>query len=343
MELPDFYLKRYITGAELHVHLTGSLKDFAKNLRVIADNLQQALDKHTVEELLNPKTTPLKFSRPTEFDNNGEGRIRLIETWKTGHDAAITKLYDELSEIEDDKLFKKKNDQLLRLQQLEADIFSRNAARQDTFSKENWEKLHAETQAILEKYGLKEATSPFSRLDRVVCKEYQSVTLFMGDRGVVLGNTSPEDLMEHEDPNEPKVHVVWDGKKMQEKDGKEYLDCIGSTHTSPKDLELADPMPGDPIFLLQAMLYDKYYPEVDTEMDGTADQEKGIWFLDITSHSTEKDCGFPVGFHPGQGFSFCTCGDPGYGQHSDEIIESVEDAFKRTVELIETGHKLLKT
>ena len=78
--------------------------------------------------------------------------------------------------------------------------------------------------------------------------------------------------------------------------------------TSPKALELADPAPSDPIFLLQAMLYDKYYPEVDTEMDGSADQEEGIsplgmWFLDISSHSTEKDCNFPVGFHPGQGFS----------------------------------------
>lgn len=180
--------------------------------------------------------------------------------------------------------------------------------------------------------------SPFNRLDRVVCKTTQGVSVACKDKGVVLSNVALEDLMEHEDPTKPKVRVVWDAKKY-ENDGGE---CVRSTHTCPKALELADPAPGDPIFLLQAMLYDKYYPEVDTEMDGTADQEDGIWFLDITSSSEDKDCSFPVGFHPEQGFSFCTCGDPGYGQHSDEIIKSVPNAFKRTVELIEQGHKLTK-
>jgi len=343
MELPDFYLKKFVAGAELHIHLTGNLKDFATNLHTMADKLQHELDSHSVAELLDPRTTSLKFSRPIEFDNDGEGRIRLIETWETGFDVAITTLYKELEECaENDTLFKEKTDQLRKLQQLEADRFSRNRKKADKFDKESHEKLMKEVEAILKEAKIeREAASPFKRLDRVVCKEHQGVELYMGDKGVVLCNVSPENLMEHEDPNEPKVDVVWDAKRRTERDGETYMDCIGNTHTSPKALELADPMPGDPIFLLQALIHDKYYPEIDTEIDGDAGQEKGVWFLDITSEGAEElNCKFSVGYDLKRNFSFCTCGDPGYGPHSDENIEAVEAAFKKTAQLIEQSYQM---
>lgn len=330
MSFPDWYLEKYVDGAEIHVYMTGSLHDFAKNLHIVADQLQSHLNKHSVEELLNPKTTPIKFSRPIKFENKGEARFRLIEKSISAISAAIDVAYRELEEVESDEdAFNEKFKRLRDLQEIETGIISRNFERQNSFSKENWDKLQAEVADLFEKYDIKKVSeSPFTRLDRVVCKETQGVGLHATDKGVVLGNVGPNEFMQHEDPREPKVRVVWDGKKLTDpKDGEEFLDCLTSTHTAPHALELADPASSDPLYLLQALLYDSH--EFELELD-IPKNENGPWFLDIFNEERK----LTVEYRPGAGFLFCTCGDPGYGPHADTVIDSVETAYHKTCELL---------
>lgn len=163
------------------------------------------------------------------------------------------------------------------------------------------------------------------RLDRVICNVTQGVFLYTGDRGTVLNpKVAPEDLMRHEDPNEPKAHVLWDAKWMRNpKTGELVKDCLSSTHTNPDALRLAPSRPEDPLFQLEALLYDRFYPEVDTDI--TEADEHGVWHMLVSDGN--NGFSFPVEFDPNRPKGFVLTTDFVNADLSlEEIFEAISIA-----------------
>jgi hypothetical protein len=83
-----------------------------------------------------------------------------------------------------------------------------------------------------------------------------------------------------------------------------------------------------PIEQLREMIQARF-PEAELKVDAP-DDSAGDWWLDVELDSRE----ITIAWRPKVGFGICHLPDAVFGQGPDEVVDSLESAFRRVEELL---------